>query len=713
MHLELSPDDTWEADPLHIKGLLVAINIPGYYSLPVRILSLRAMTDKALCEKVDIRFIEWNNPKYLVGRTTLEIADMIETISGFAPDILGFSMNIWNRDACIEVARTIKNNHPDTCILVGGQEVTNSVVDYLATVSAFDYLIDGEGELPFIDFLHAFDHQTKRLGDPQVVAGLHYRNNGATGFTGPGRYLSHLDENGSIVLADLVPVNEKNKLGVLLESSRGCPNRCGFCFEGAKREKIRLASTDRLGAEAAYMAAKGARYFHVMDPILCNSNVSRLSGLSGHFKRLKAVCGHLFISVETYADQITDAVAEHLGEFSMLDIGLQSTHPPTLAAIHRKFNMQRFTTGIERIRKYGSTINIYLILGLPHETAASFFDGLFFAMRCRPTQIFINELLLLNGTDLRRRAVEFAYGFDPEPPYTVYETSRISKSELKWLKIIAKNIEHRYNLNNCILSAPTPFRPTMNGFDRNYKKIVLGGPCQQACRGCRLGDRVRSTVNKTQLPDFLDPQANANIELVCGDGISIATIVHAAAQARLAGALRVKLTAPFSLFAKPQVAHRLVNTGIYFFKTYFKAGDPAEKREFETSMQDFRLTCKRGMQSAGHHVFPHLEIVLLKGNADDTMLVETATVLGTQYASIVEISEFNLNTAKNGCQSLNDLLRPAIEAGLKHRFMVTLPGPVTATLFADNDDPDGIMAALNQLGIISRTTGRPCLTPHD
>jgi hypothetical protein len=230
-----------------------------------------------------------------------------------------------------------------------------------------------------------------------------------------------------------------------------------------------------------------------------------------------------------------------------------------------------------------------------------------------------------------------------------------------------------------------------------------------------MGDRVRSTVNRTQLlPDLIDQQTNANIELVCGDGISIPTIVHAAAQARLAGALRIKLTAPFSLFAKPQVAHRLVNAGIYFFKTYFNAGDPAEKKEFETSMQDFRLTCKRGMQSAGHQVNPHLEIVMLGDHhMDDTRLVETATALGTHYASIVEMGDLRLAATENGRRSMEDLLSPVVEAGMQHRFLVKLSRPVTAALFSDSDEKKAMIAALDQLGLISQTTGRPCLVPCD
>ena len=715
MDLELFPSDRWEAKRTRVKGLLVAINMPGYYSLPVRILSLRAMSDTALDRRYDIRYIEWDSPQYHADRATVEMAEMIETISRLAPEILGLSMNIWNRNACIDLSRQLKINHPDTCIIVGGQEVTNSVVDYLNVVPAFDYLIDGEGELPFMAFLDAFDCQIKRLPDPGIVPGLRYRKNGTTDFTGPGRCLSHLDENQSIVLADLVPVNEKNRLGVLLESSRGCPNRCGFCFEGAKRERIRLASTDRLAEEAAYMAAKGARYFHVMDPILCNSNAERLAQLSSNFKQLRKQYGYLAISAETYADQITDAVAQHLGEFSMLDIGLQSTHPPTLAAIQRKFNRQRFTAGIERIRKYGNMINIYLILGLPHETAASFFEGLFFAMGCRPSQIFINELLLLNGTDLRRRATEFGYAFDSEPPYTVYATNRMSSTELRALQTIAKSVEHRYNLNNCVLSSPTPWRPTVNRFDREYETVVMGGPCKQACMGCRLSSQGETGADRTQLPGFLSQQPNANVELICGDGIPIATIIHTAAQARLAGALRIKLTAPFTLFARPDTVDQLVNAGIHFFRTYFEDSGSLNKPEFDSCMQGFKRIRRKGVQIRGQPIrqpiHPHVEIVMIRGNMNDADQIEKAMALGIDYASLIEIGDWPQNESSQGEASLIDTIDPMIDAELIHRFFVALPAPVMASLFEKTLEQKAVMKALDQLGLAVQPTGRPCFLP--
>lgn len=696
--LELTLNTPWEADGQRIKGLLVAINIPGYYSLPVRILTLRAMSDATLNQHFDIRFIEWDNPLYISGDSESKLEDLVQLMLNTAPKVIGLSMNIWNRNACIEVAQRIKSYNPKICILVGGQEVTNSVVDYLQIVPEFDYLIDGEGEVPFTEFLSSIDNGTYRLPQPDRVSGLHYRNGMATVFTGPNRSLPHLDENQSVILSDLVPVNEKNKLGVLLESSRGCPNRCGFCFEGAKREKIRIASSERLGREADYMAAKGARYFHVMDPILCNSNIKRLSQLSAHFKQMKTRYDRLSISVETYADQITDEVATHLSEFSMLDIGLQSTNPQTLQAIHRKFDVEKFTAGIERIRKYGSDIRIYLILGLPFESVSSFFQGLFFAMDCRPTHIFINELLLLNGTDLRMRAEEFEYNFDPQPPYTVHATNRISNTELTLLKTISKNIEHRYNLNNCVLSAPTPWRPTSNCFDLSYQQIQLGGPCKRGCDGCSLSRECKNEA----LPTALQHATDANIELICGDGVPINKIIHAAAQARLAGALRIKLTAPYMLFGRPQVVEQLIHAGIHLYQTFLEVGSPSEREAFESSMQGFKKIHRTGIRSAGRRVHPHVHVVLIENGSNATHLLNTAADLGVAHASLIEIGRLT------GGESLRESLFQLTDTGMRNRFAVMLPASITAAMIADIDEPQEVMAALERLGMIGKADKQPC-----
>src|SRR4030042_1671255 len=147
LELTLTPDCWPRTDP-KTRVLLVAINMPGYYSLPVRILSLLPAQSKDLDAGFDVRYVETTNKD--------DIRPLMECILQWRPQIVGLSVNIWNLLKCKALAAAIKQELPDTCIICGGQEVTNSVVDYLSEVPPFDYLIDGEGEIPFPQFLQAW-----------------------------------------------------------------------------------------------------------------------------------------------------------------------------------------------------------------------------------------------------------------------------------------------------------------------------------------------------------------------------------------------------------------------------------------------------------------------------------------------------------------------------------------------------------------------------
>ena len=717
--LELLPTSQWDADKKS-KVLLVAINTPGYYSLPVRILSLRAMTDNAIRQRYDVRFIEWENPLY--ARTDkADLEDLAAFINATEPLVVGFSMNIWNREACRQIAGDIKAGRPECCIIAGGQEVTNSVIDYLEAIPELDYIIDGEGERPFIEFLDALNPTSNRLPNPEKVSGLHYRSTIGSAFTGPAHVLQDLDDNPSIILAGMAPANEKDRLGVLLESSRGCPFRCSFCFEGAKREKLRSASVTRLCREIDHMVAAGSRYFHVMDPILCNNNLDRLAGLAAHFKKIRQQHGHLSISVETYADQITQSVAEHLQEFTMLDIGLQSTNPQTLQAIRRHFDKPKFIAGVERVNRAGTRTNIYLILGLPYETAASFFDGIQFATGCRPTQIFINELLLLNGTELRQRAQEYDYIFDPQPPYTVYGSKWLSPDLVILLKTIAKNIEHRYNLSNRNFAVPTPWQPTENRDDFHFEQTVLHSRCSLACSECRMaGGRPQaasgnSQSNTKQQPPVYEKAHNTNIDIVCGDDIPIAAIVQTAAQFKLAGALRIRLSTPAALFSQPQAAEKLINAGIYYFRTFLPAEDSPHRSAFDRAMGYFKAIRHHKLQIAGRKMSPHVEICMNGRFETLDQQLETAAKLGADYANLVSIAD----TVKPG-----DVAPPAsdphsqscktqrykalINAAFKNHFAVKLSQSAAAAVFSESDGIQHILTSMDQMKMIYKEDKPPC-----
>jgi radical SAM superfamily enzyme YgiQ (UPF0313 family) len=75
-----------------------------------------------------------------------------ETVLKYNPDSIGFSMYIWNRDFLVETASIIKGIDNKITIYAGGAEITASALSFMSN-NNFDYLVRGEGELPFSDLL--------------------------------------------------------------------------------------------------------------------------------------------------------------------------------------------------------------------------------------------------------------------------------------------------------------------------------------------------------------------------------------------------------------------------------------------------------------------------------------------------------------------------------------------------------------------------------
>ena len=82
-HLDLTRGpDAWEADTDRTRVLLVAINMPGHYSLPVRILALMANQSPDLSTKYDTRYMEFLNSD--------DQADIASIIGDQVPKLVGF-----------------------------------------------------------------------------------------------------------------------------------------------------------------------------------------------------------------------------------------------------------------------------------------------------------------------------------------------------------------------------------------------------------------------------------------------------------------------------------------------------------------------------------------------------------------------------------------------------------------------------------------------
>jgi radical SAM superfamily enzyme YgiQ (UPF0313 family) len=171
-------------------------------------------------------------------------AALAEAIAREAPELAAFSLYAWNLERSLYVAARAAALSPRTRFVAGGPEVVGG--QPLFESSPFHALVEGEGEAAFCELLSDIA-QGKPLAKryaasaPIELAEL------------PNPYLV-----GALPLGPESPVH--------LETMRGCPARCGYCYYGKNYPSIR-----RFPREEAYkvleLAGKaGARELYLMDP---------------------------------------------------------------------------------------------------------------------------------------------------------------------------------------------------------------------------------------------------------------------------------------------------------------------------------------------------------------------------------------------------------------------------------------------------------------
>ena len=128
--------------------LLIALNFENEYSLALYYLQLFILKHKELKKLIDINILEYELNVVKEKKIVVEILDK-------KPDLIGFSCNIWNIEQTLNIAKIIKtfNKIP---IILGGQEVTNSYIDYLTLYPFIDIIVNGEGETVFLELIKNF-----------------------------------------------------------------------------------------------------------------------------------------------------------------------------------------------------------------------------------------------------------------------------------------------------------------------------------------------------------------------------------------------------------------------------------------------------------------------------------------------------------------------------------------------------------------------------
>lgn len=429
-------------------------------SMPLAMAYLKAIADAddVLSREYDIRLFNFGG-----ADGALDIVTRAVFGAEGPPDILAFSVLGWNFHDFGRVAELYKDVRPDGLVIFGGNHVTSQATRTFGIYPAVDVIVNGEGEMTFCDLLRN-DLAGVSKHELHGVPGVSFKEPDGTIVTTEDRErLVDLDVIPSPMLSGTVSLRDENGKQrydvVLMETNRGCPYKCSFCYwGGAIGQRLRKFSMDRIAAELDFVG-----YHQISDVVLCDSNFGMLKEDSEFIETLlKMREKHGFprnfeTSWAKNKNKTFYSIVRRMkqaGVRSSFTLALQSLSEPALELMQRKNMKLNDWQGLaewlkeEQLESYAE-----IIWGLPGETYESFLDG-YDRLSEYVSRIAVYPLLLMPNTTFSSEKERFGFvllrGENDDFEYVLahdqmsFEDNRRMHKFIFWARVVAENQILRY-----------------------------------------------------------------------------------------------------------------------------------------------------------------------------------------------------------------------------------------------------------------------------
>jgi radical SAM superfamily enzyme YgiQ (UPF0313 family) len=307
--------------------------------------------------------------------------DQIENeIAAIAPDVVGISslFTPYYREA-LEVATRVKNR--SNAIVVMGGSHASAVPQSLLASPNVDFVIRGEGEKPFVEFLRALRNQTRI----ETVPNLAYKRCGEFVFNPMADNFS-IDDLPVPDLNDFLPPAYKlgRKPMTFMITSRSCPHKCSFCsvhttfgVNYRRRALQNVLNEIELRYQQGYRVIDfeddNLTYYKQTFKELCRRLIARFPHREMEFVAMNGIS---YLSLD---DELLELMVQ--AGFSHLNLALVSSDKTVRETTKRPHTLEAYVRVVDKAHRLGFKIVSYQILGLPNESLDSMIQTLAFNAR--------------------------------------------------------------------------------------------------------------------------------------------------------------------------------------------------------------------------------------------------------------------------------------------------------------------------------------------
>ena len=364
--------------------------------------------------------------------------EILKDIYSSGADVVCFSCYIWNISFVRELIRDLVKILPKTAFWAGGPEVSYDAEKFLTEMPEMTGVMVGEGEKTFHDLLEFYIDGKDSL---EEISGIAYRT---------GDKIIH---NGWRELMDLSAIpfvyehleKFENRI-IYYESSRGCPFSCSYCLSSIDK-KLRFRDLELVKKELQFFLDHRVPQVKFVDRTFNCKHEHAMTIWKYILEHDNGVTNfHFEISADLLREEEMELMSQMRPGLIQLEIGVQSTNPETILAIHRHMDLKKLEHCVNRVHSFRNIHqHLDLIAGLPYEDYDTFHQSFNDVYQMKPDQLQLGFLKVLKGSLMQKEADVYGIVYKEKEPYEVLSTNWLTYGEVLKLKMVESMVEVYYN----------------------------------------------------------------------------------------------------------------------------------------------------------------------------------------------------------------------------------------------------------------------------
>ena len=364
--------------------------------------------------------------------------EILKDIYSSGADVVCFSCYIWNISFVRELIRDLVKILPKTAFWAGGPEVSYDAEKFLTEMPEMTGVMVGEGEKTFHDLLEFYIDGKDSL---EEISGIAYRT---------GDKIIH---NGWRELMDLSAIpfvyehleKFENRI-IYYESSRGCPFSCSYCLSSIDK-KLRFRDLELVKKELQFFLDHRVLQVKFVDRTFNCKHEHAMTIWKYILEHDNGVTNfHFEISADLLREEEMELMSQMRPGLIQLEIGVQSTNPETIRAIHRHMDLKKLEHCVNRVHSFRNIHqHLDLIAGLPYEDYDTFHQSFNDVYQMKPDQLQLGFLKVLKGSLMQKEAEVYGIVYKEKEPYEVLSTNWLTYGEVLKLKMVESMVEVYYN----------------------------------------------------------------------------------------------------------------------------------------------------------------------------------------------------------------------------------------------------------------------------